>query len=60
MSGKNHTDYRVLDEINLVKLCYSGLVLGLSQLSLLPQLSQKMMFDSKVVKNDSKIIISLC
>ena len=44
----------------LVKLAYDGLVLGSTQFLLLPQLSQKMMFASKVVKNDSKIIILLC
>ena len=37
-----------LDRPNLVKLCYGGLVLGLSQFSLLPQLPQKMMLASKV------------
>ena len=44
---------RVLDKLNLVKL---DKVLGLSQFLLLPQ---EMMLASKVVKNDSKIIIFL-
>ncbi len=45
-----------LDKLNMVKFCYGGLVLGLSQFSILPL---KMMLDSKVVKRDSKITISL-
>ena len=45
-----------LDKLNLVKICYSGLVLDSSQL--LPQLSQKMTLDSKVVKIDSKRVVS--
>jgi hypothetical protein len=36
-----------------------GLVLGLSQFSILPQLPPKILLDSKVVKNDPKIIISI-
>jgi len=38
----------------------SGLILGSSQFTLLPQLPQKMMLSLKVVKNDSKISNSLC
>jgi len=37
----------------------SGLVLGLSQFSILPQLPPEKMLDSKVVKIDPKVIISL-
>jgi hypothetical protein len=37
-----------------------GSVLGLGQFSILPQLPSKIMLDSKVVKIDLKIIISLC
>jgi len=37
-----------------------GSVLGSSQFSILPQLPPKIMLDSKVVKIDRKIIISLC
>ena len=46
-----------LYKLNLVKLGYGGLALGLSQYSILPQLPQKMTLASKVVKSDSKIII---
>jgi hypothetical protein len=42
-----------------IVLLAGGLVLGLSQFLILPQLPNKMMLDSKVVKMDSKIIISL-
>ena len=49
-----------LDKLNLVKFVYGGVVLGSSKFSLLPQLSQNIMLASKVVKADSKIIISLC
>jgi len=41
------------------KFTYGGLVLGLSQFALLPQLPQKTMLDLKLVKIDSKLIISL-
>jgi len=37
----------------------SGLVLGLNQFSILPQLPPKILLDSKVVKIDPKIVISL-
>jgi hypothetical protein len=37
-----------------------GLVLALSQFSLLPQLPPKILLDSKVVNIDPNIIISLC
>ena len=49
-----------LDKLNLVKIRNGGLVLGLSQFLLQPQLSQKMILDSKVVESDSKIITSVC
>ena len=49
-----------LDKLNLVTFGYGGLVLGSCQFLLLPQLPQKMILNSKVVKKDSKIIISLC
>ena len=45
-----------LDKLNLVKFAYASLVFGSSQFSLL---SHKMTLASKVVKRDSKIIISL-
>jgi hypothetical protein len=41
------------------KIANGGLVLGSSHFSILLQLPYKMMLDSKVVKIDSKIIISL-
>jgi len=41
------------------KLGYGGLVLGSRQFLLLPQLPQKTPIASKVVKSNSKIIISL-
>ena len=47
------------DEPNLVKTHKIGLILGSSQFALMPQLPQKMALGSKVVKGDSKIIISL-
>ena len=47
-----------LDMLNKVNLTNGGLDLGSSQFFLLPQLPQKMTLASKVVKNDSRIIIS--
>ncbi len=41
------------------KFAYGGLVLGSSQFALLPQLPLKTMLGIKVVKIDSKIIISI-
>ena len=49
-----------LDKLNMVKTCNGGKVLASSQFLLLPQLPQITLLDSKVVKNDSKIVISLC
>ena len=49
------SNLRIYHKLNLVKLGYGGSVLGSSQF-LLPQ---KMTLASKVVKSDSKIIISL-
>ena len=49
-----------LNKLNLVKIPHDGSILGLSQIPLLTQLLQKMMLASKVVKIDSKIIISIC
>ena len=51
--------FRDLDKLNSVKFGYGGLDLGSSQYLLLSQLPQKMILPSKVVKSDSKIIISL-
>ena len=47
-----------LDMLNLVKNRNGVEVLGSSQFSLLPHLPQVTMLASKVVKNDSKIVIS--
>ena len=51
--------YRVFHRFGQAKFAYGGPVLGSSQFLLLPQLPQKMMLASKVVKIDSKIIILL-
>ena len=48
-----------LNKLNLVKFAYGGLVSGSSKFLPLPQLPQKMMIASKVVKNDPKIMILL-
>ena len=48
-----------LDKLNLVKMRSGGLVFGSSKFPLLPKLPQKMIIALKVVKIDSKIIISL-
>ena len=49
-----------LDNLNLLKIRSGDKVLGSSQFLLLSQLPQKTMLASKVVKNNSKIVISLC
>ena len=49
---------RNLDKFNLVM--DGGLVLGSSKFLIVPQLPQKILLNSKVVKSDSKIISSLC
>ena len=48
-----------LDKLNLLKLAYGDLVLGLSQFFLLPQLPQNKTLASKLLKSDSKITILL-
>ena len=45
--------YRAFDRFVQAKFAYGGPVLGLSQFSILPQLPQKMMLASKVVKFNS-------
>jgi len=45
---------------DLGKLNFPMAVLGSSQYAKLPQLPPKILLDSKVVKIDPKIIISLC
>ena len=51
--------YRAFHRFGQAKIAHSGLVLGSSQFLLLPQLPQKKMRASKVVKIDLKIIILL-
>ncbi len=48
-----------LDNLNLVKLAYSGKVISLSQFSLLPQLSLKMKLAPKVTLKQSFRLVSL-
>jgi len=52
--------YRVIHEFGQGKFSDGGLVLSSSQFSILPQLPPKIMLNSKVVKIDLKITISLC
>jgi len=54
------TNYRAFHGFGQAKFTNGGLVLGLSQLSLLPQLPPNILLDSKVVKIEPKIIILLC
>jgi len=56
----DNADIKDLDKINLVKIRNGGKVLGSSQFSILSQLPQKAILASKVVINDSKIVITLC
>jgi hypothetical protein len=49
----------VFHQFGQAKFVYGGSILSLSQFLLLPQLPQKIELASKVVKNDSKIIVSL-
>jgi len=51
--------YRAFHGFGQAKFACSGLTLSSSQFTLLPQLPLKPMLDLKVVKIDSKIIISL-
>ena len=51
--------YRAFHRFGQAKIAYGGLVLGLSQFSILPQLPPKIMPNSNLVKFDPKIIISL-
>ena len=56
----NYMFYRAFHRFGQAEIAYGGLVLGLSQFSILPQLPLKMTLASKVVKIDLKIIISRC
>jgi hypothetical protein len=51
--------YRVFHRFRQAKFAYGGSILSSSQFLLLPQLPQKMELALKVVKVDSKIIVSL-
>jgi hypothetical protein len=51
--------YSVFQGFSKAKFANGGSILSSSQFSILPQLAQKMKLTSKVVKVDSKIIISL-
>jgi len=49
----------LLTDLGKLKFAYGGSILGSIQFTLLPQLLLNTMLDLKVVKIDSKIIISL-
>jgi hypothetical protein len=51
--------YSVFHQFRQAKFAYGDLILSLSQFLPLPQLPQKMELASKVVKVDSKKIVSL-
>ena len=53
-----HFYYSAYHGFGQAKIPNGGLILGSSQFSLLPQLPQKMMLTSKVVKSDPKAIVS--
>ncbi len=55
----NLRDYSVFQGFSKAKSANGGSILSSSQFMLLPQLPQKIKLMSKVVKSDSKIIISL-
>ncbi len=59
INGMNQLYYSVFQGFSKAKSANGGSILSLSQFLILPQLPQKMKLASKVVKNDSKIIISL-
>ncbi len=54
-----HLYYRAVHRFWQAKFPYGGLILGSSRFSILPQLPLKILLDSKVVKIDPKIVISL-
>jgi len=51
--------YRAFHRFAQAKFPDGGSILGTSQFSMLPQLPPKILLDSKVVKIDRKIIVSL-
>jgi hypothetical protein len=52
--------FRAFHRFGQAKFPDGGLVLGLSQFSILSQLTPKILLDSNVIKIDPKTIISLC
>jgi hypothetical protein len=58
MASKNN--YTAVHGFGQAKFSDGGMVLFLSQFSILPQLPLKMMLDLKMVKIDPIIIILLC
>jgi hypothetical protein len=58
-AANRHNIYSVFQGFSKAKSANGGLILSSSQFLILPQLPQKMKLASKVVKVDSKIIISL-
>jgi len=60
MREREREMYIAFHRFGQAKFAYGSLILGSSQFLLLPQLPQKMTINLKVVRNDSKIIISLC
>jgi len=59
MKQENSTSYREFHGFGQAKFSDGGSVLVSSQFSIAPQLPSKIQLDSKVVKIDPKIIISL-
>jgi hypothetical protein len=57
--SSNGWSYSVFQGFSKAKSANGGLILSSSQFLILPQLPQKIKLASKVVKVDSKIIISL-
>jgi hypothetical protein len=57
--GFEEGSYSVFQRFSKAKSANGGSILSSSQFLILPQLPQKIKLPSKVVKNDSKIIISL-
>ncbi len=56
---ENHWSYSVFQGFSKAKSANGGSILSSSQFLILPQLPQKIKLASKVVKVDSKIIISI-
>ena len=56
----SQSNYRAFHGLGQAEFACGGLVLGLNQFTLLPQLAPKMMLNLNVVKIDTKIIILIC